>query len=125
MGYIFRAVAGKHRVAPPLAAAAAGAFQRVGTAAYTQPYLILHAGIPHRVLAGHKAQLVQRAAARQGVGFVIRQGRVAPPPDGGIVEPDLFDHQINALHVSPLGGQQHDAEPFAHPGLEALDALRL
>ena len=125
VGDVFRAVAGEHRVAPPLAAAAALAFQRVGPAAHAQPYLILHAGIPHRVLAGHKAQLIQRAAPRQGVGIIVCQGRVAPAPDGGIVEPDLLDHQIDALHVAPLGRQQHDAEPLAHPGLEALDALRL
>ncbi len=123
--HIVRRKAGKHGVAPALAAAAAVALQGVGAAAHAQPHLLLHLRKAHGVLAGHKAQLVQRAPGLKGVGLKIGERGVALAPDGGVVEPHLLDHQIDALHVAPLRGQQHDAETLPHARLEPLDALRL
>ena len=123
--HVFPAEAGKDRVPAPLAAAAPGRIQRIGAPADAKPRLLLHLGVAHRVLPGHKAQFVQRPARLQGVGRIIHQRRVALAPDSRIVKPDLFNGDFRFLDVFPFVGHHHHAEALARFGFQALHSLGL
>ena len=122
---VFAAEAGKHRVAAAFASATAVAGKRIGPTAHAHPHCILPLGIARCILPRHKTQLIQRTAGLQGVGRIKSERSIALAPDGGVVEPDLFNYQVHALHAVPFAGQHHHAEPLAHAGLQALHALGL
>ena len=123
--HVFPAEAGKDRVPAPLAAAAPGRIQRIGAPADAKPRLLLHLGVAHCVLSGHKAQFVQRPARLQGIGRIVHQRRVALTPDSRIVKPDLFNGDFRFLDVLPFVGHHHHAEALACFGFQALHPLGL
>ena len=116
---------GKDFMLVPVAAAADVLPCGVGPPADAHPHAALVAGIAGGVPAGQFLHHLQLGALEQRRGRVHRSVGHAPPPDGAIVVPDLFDQdfQIHGLHRF-----FHDQPRFkgvmGRP-VQALDALHV
>ena len=88
----------KHLLLFPVAAGAGVGGGIVGAAAHTQPHALLLRRKAHGAGARGIAQHFQGAAVGQGVGGILRQRPLAPPPHAVVVKPDLLNQ-----HLCPLG----------------------
>ena len=72
----------------------------VRPSADANPNALLLLGVAHGVAARHKAKHFQTTPVGQGVGGVLRQLHLAPPPHVVVVVPDFFNDDL-------IGGWLH------------------
>ena len=88
----------KHLLLFPVAAGTGVGGGIVGAAAHAKPYTLRLRWKAHGAGACGITQHFQSTAVGQGVGGILRQRALAPPPHAVVVEPDLLYQ-----HLSPLG----------------------